>query len=269
MTLADLPKPIKMFYCYAPEDRRLFKQFKKQLAPLERLKTIGGWAIYEIRAGRDRAREIEMHLNTANIILLLVSPDFLASDLCYSIAIEQVLARHLKRETLVIPVLLRPALWQVTLLGNLQALPRNNKPITTWRDRDAAFLDVVIELWRLIKELMKEDYENHIPPGSRALERHDTVINKEAHKDMWNFTDNELEEVYAAYFRLIESARIVLYNKVQKMFAEKRWYSILEPYFVSLDAKYTYMERYVLFWDWNLKLDNGSIFGDWSFLVSR
>lgn len=77
----------------------------------------------------------------AQIILLLVSPDFMDSDYCYRKEMKQALERDQRREARVIPIILRHVYWQ-GILGNLQALPTDAKPVKSWPDIDEAFFDV-------------------------------------------------------------------------------------------------------------------------------
>ena len=86
--------------------------------------------------------EIDAHVNSADIILLLVSPDFLASDYCYKVEMETALDRHKQRAAVVIPIILRPVDWSGAPFGHLQALPRDGRPVTSWSNRDEAFTSI-------------------------------------------------------------------------------------------------------------------------------
>jgi TIR domain len=154
---SSIANSIRIFYCYAPEDKMLQKKLEEHLSPLQRSYHITTWSNHEIKAGSNWASEIEANLNAADIILLLVSSSFLASDLCYTLQIQQALERHEAGVSKVIPIILRPALWRETPLGKLQSLPRDNRPITQWRNRDAAFLDVAINIWVIIKDMFIEN----------------------------------------------------------------------------------------------------------------
>jgi hypothetical protein len=90
----------------------------------------------------DWKKIVDHHLDTASIILLLISADFVASDYCYGIEMQRAMERHEAGETHIIPILLRPVDWQSAPFGKLKALPSNGTPITEWRNRDAAFADV-------------------------------------------------------------------------------------------------------------------------------
>src|SRR5260370_1268376 len=95
-----------------------------------------------------------MHLNTANLILLLISSDFMNSDYCYGKEMRRALERHRAGTCRVIPILLRPTYWEDAPFSSLQLLPTDARPITRWPDRDEAFQNVVSEISRTIKDLL-------------------------------------------------------------------------------------------------------------------
>lgn len=142
----------KLFYCYAHEDKSLQDQLVKQLASLERLGLIAGWSDRDISAGQQWQNEIDKRLNAADIILLLISPHFMASNYCYSVEVKRAMERHEAGEARVIPIILRPVYWQEMPFGQLRALPTEGKPINDWRNRDKAFLDVVQGVRKVIEE---------------------------------------------------------------------------------------------------------------------
>jgi tetratricopeptide (TPR) repeat protein len=144
---------IEVFYSYAHEDNQLRKQLEKHLSILKRQGLITDWYDREINAGTDWEREIDRHLNTAQIILLLVSADFMASDYCYGLEMKRALERHESGEARVIPIILRPTDWKQAPFGKLQVLPRDGKPMTRWPDLDEAFLDITQGIRNIVKEL--------------------------------------------------------------------------------------------------------------------
>jgi hypothetical protein len=83
-------------------------------------------------------------VQTAHIVLLLVSADFLASNYCYDIEVTRAMARHEAGEARVIPIILRPVDWQSAPFGQLQALPKDGRPVRSWPDPDEAFLDIAL-----------------------------------------------------------------------------------------------------------------------------
>ncbi|HYT45669.1 MAG TPA: TIR domain-containing protein, partial [Methylomirabilota bacterium] len=148
---------VKIFVCYAHEDEDLLKKLKSHLQPFQRQGLIELWHDREITAGKEWKREIDLQLNNAQIILILVSPDFMASDYCYGIEMKRAMEKHEHGEAQVIPIILRHVTWQTTPLGKLQALPTDAEPITssTWQSIDEALLDVAKGLQKVINELSK------------------------------------------------------------------------------------------------------------------
>ena len=150
---------ITIFCCYAREDKDFLDELKKHLSALRRQNRIDIWYDGEIIAGTEWAQVIKMHLNTAKVILLLISPDFINSDYCYSVEMHSALERHKQRDARVIPIILRPVGgWEKIppgdiQLGYLQALPRDAKPVTMWVNRDEVWAEVVGGIERAISEL--------------------------------------------------------------------------------------------------------------------
>ena len=98
---------LKFFYSYASEDEEWRKRIEIHLSTLKRQGLISGWYDRNISAGTERKNEINIHLDEAHIILLLVSPDFIASDYCYSEEMKHAMELHETGGTRVIPIILR------------------------------------------------------------------------------------------------------------------------------------------------------------------
>jgi hypothetical protein len=146
-------KSLKIIFCYARKDEKLRKELEKHLSPLKRIYSIDSWFDKQIDPGSDWKNEIALQLNTANIILLLISSDFMASQFCYEIEMQRAIERHERGEACVIPIILRPTYWQDTPLGKIQALPRNGQSVTDrrWGRVDNALHQVVGEIKDLIE----------------------------------------------------------------------------------------------------------------------
>jgi len=145
--------PAKVFLSYAHEDEALRRALGAHLKPLERQGAVVVWHDREIRAGVDWAKEIDGRLQEADVILLLVSPDFVASDYCYEIEMDRALARHRAGEARVVPVILRPCDWQGCPFAKLAALPVDGRAVTAADNRDAAFLEVAEGLRKVVEDL--------------------------------------------------------------------------------------------------------------------
>ena len=146
-------QPLKLFYCYAHEDKALRLELDAHLSNMKRQKLIEAWYDREIMAGTVWEHEIDTHLNTSHLILLLVSAWFLASDYCYGIEMQKALQRHTEGKARVVPILLRPVEWEGAPFSHLQILPTEAIPVTRWADRNEAFEDIAKELRKVAKEL--------------------------------------------------------------------------------------------------------------------
>jgi formylglycine-generating enzyme required for sulfatase activity len=151
--VADQPKPISLFYSYSHRDEDLRLTLQRHLSALRRAGLIAEWHDRNIEAGDEWAREIDRNLATADIILLLISADFIDSDYCWSVETKKALARHDRGEAVVIPVILRPCRWGITPFAKLQSAPKDARPVTQWPDPDAAFDDVAAKIERVVLAL--------------------------------------------------------------------------------------------------------------------
>ena len=146
-------KPITVFYSYAHEDELLRKELEKHLTNVLSQGLINSWHDRLIVAGTEWGRAINEQLNTASLIFLLISPDFMASDYCYHIEMPQAMQRHHAEQARVIPIILRPIDWTDTPFSKLQALPTGGRPVTEWANADKAFLNVAMGVRDAIKDL--------------------------------------------------------------------------------------------------------------------
>lgn len=160
-----------VFFSYAHADEALRDQLEKQLALLKRQGIIETWHDRRIGAGAEFAREIDEHVDSDDIILLLVSPDFLDSDYCYEREMARALERHESGDAIVIPVILRPCEWHHAPFGKLNATPPDGRPITKFADRDDAMLEVAkavrVAAEKINSRRPKSGHD--IPPRSTAI----------------------------------------------------------------------------------------------------
>ncbi len=152
------PEGLKICFCYAREDETLLDQLKRHLKPLERQGIIDGWYDQDISADTEWEREIHEHLNTAHIILLLISPDFISSEYCYSVEMKRALERHEQGEACVIPIILRHVHWEIKSLYKLQALPKDALPVisSAWHSSDEALFNVVEGILKVFAEFSRQ-----------------------------------------------------------------------------------------------------------------
>ncbi|MHB1400679.1 MAG: toll/interleukin-1 receptor domain-containing protein, partial [Trichloromonadaceae bacterium] len=143
----------KVFFSYSHRDEVLRDELEKHLSILRRQGFIEVWHDRRIGAGGELAREISQNLETADVILLLVSSDFLSSDYCYDIEMKRAMERHSAEEARVIPVILRPCDWHDAPFGKLLATPPDGKPVTRFPTLDDAFVMVVADIKQALRQM--------------------------------------------------------------------------------------------------------------------
>ena len=183
---------ITVFYSYAHEDEKLRDELDKHLRVLERQGVIASWHDRKISVGKEWDKLIDERLETARIILLLVSPDFIASDYCYDNEMTQALERHDTGEARVIPVILRPCLWDAAPFAKLQAAPTDGNPVTKWPNKDAAFEDIA----RKIKAVAEEWASSKLVNKTIATSATRAVWNLPRRNRHFTGRENFLAELY-------------------------------------------------------------------------
>lgn len=155
--LADVPDTgISVFISYSHADEALKSELLKHLDPLRRIGWVKAWHDRKINPGGDWAKEISDNLQSADLILLLVSVDFINSTYCYDIEMEAAMERHGTGEAEVVPIILRDCLWQHTPFAKLQALPKDGKAVAAWPDRDEALTSVAAGIRQAVEAIRAE-----------------------------------------------------------------------------------------------------------------
>ena len=193
---------INLFFSYSHKDEQLRDELDKHLSILKRQKIINTFHDRRIYAGSDFSNEINSNLKTADIILLLVSSDFLASDYCYDNEMQYALARHERKEATVIPVILRPCDWQTSPFGKLMAIPKDGKPVTKFSCYDDAFLEITNEIKRLVNivnernEVIQEEASTSFPENTPFSRSSNLRITKSfSDHDKATFLDSAFEYI--------------------------------------------------------------------------
>ena len=148
-------EPVKIFISYAHKDETFKDKLVTSIANLKRQGFVSAWEDRQIPIGGEWDNEIKSALNDADVILLLISMDFIASQYCFDVEVARAIARHNdpNDNARVVPVIIRPADWQDTPFARLQALPKGALPVSKWPDEDEAYLDIVNQLKKLIKNM--------------------------------------------------------------------------------------------------------------------
>ena len=219
--------PVKIFFCYAHEDEPLLNKLKTHLRPLQHQELIDVWYDRDISAGIEWEQEISQHLQSAQIILLLVSPDFMDSDYCYSNEMKRAIERHETGEVCVIPVILRPVDWYHAPFSKFQVLPTSTKPVTNWHGRngrDRAFLDIAIGIRKVIEERW-----------ARSNIKNELQIQNLKH------TTGE----YTISVNLNPSIALIHVHRADILFEHRRYFEALDAYnlAISLEPNYAYAHK--------------------------
>jgi TIR domain/Effector-associated domain 1 len=202
-----MEKPCRVFCCYARRDQEFLLDLKTHLKSLEREGLITVKADIDISPGTEWEPTINHHLETADIILLLISPDFIASDYCFDKEMQEAIARHEQGTARVVPVIVRPASWHSLPFGKLQALPKDAQPISISQDRDTALLSVTKGIRLVVRELIANtpvakwkarddtfpDVSEGIPTGAQGRLRTDMPFNR--NEELWKALMNAFPQI--------------------------------------------------------------------------
>lgn len=143
----------KLVFSYSHVDEELRNELEKHLKPLQRLGLISTWHDRRITAGSELNGDINRHFQDADVILLLISPDFINSDYCYDVEVSHALQRHDKGEARVVPVILRTCDWHDLPFGKLMATPEDGYPISKFTHLEDGFYQVAQAIKSILKEL--------------------------------------------------------------------------------------------------------------------
>ena len=162
------PPSLQVFISYSHKDEELREELDIHLSNLKRQGKIQAWHDRAIEAGAEWDVEIKHQLEAAEIILLLITPRFIASDYCYDLEMQRAIQRHDDGTARVIPIIVKSCDWQGSPFSKLQVLPKDAKPVTKWDDRDEAFLDIVKGIRRAVETLQAKKPEG-VPSVKEAI----------------------------------------------------------------------------------------------------
>ncbi len=255
------PKPLKLFYCYARENKAEQIELDTHLIGLKRSRLIASWSDQDISAGTEWETHVQQELATAHIILLLISIHFMASDYCYGEEMQRALKRHEAGEARVIPILLRAVDWEDAPFSKLQMLPSDAKPISRWQHRDDAFEDIAKGLRKVVKELQislttKEEwleegdalydlkrFDDAIHAYDRAIALDPSYATAYNNKGLALYDLKRFDDAIHAYDRAIAldpSYAIAYNNKGNALYDLKRFDDAIHAYdrAIALDPSY-------------------------------
>jgi replicative DNA helicase len=150
-----MKEKVRIFYSYSHKDEDHKTSLETHLSILKRQGLMLDWHDRKIIPGETWEFEIDKFMNDADIIILLISPDFIASDYCYGKELEQAFERYKLGKSYVVPIIIRPVDWMIEPLGKIKALPKDGKPVTTWSNHDEAWLDITKGIRIVIEKVVK------------------------------------------------------------------------------------------------------------------
>lgn len=146
-------KPIGIFLSFADRDRSLVEEIERHLSILTRRDNIAIWHRDKIPHAANAEEETKKHLDTASIFLLCISADYIASEYLYE-EMEQAVKRSNEGSAWVVPIILRPCLWDNTPMATFQALPSDGRPVVSWKEQDAAFFNITTGIQTVVNEIL-------------------------------------------------------------------------------------------------------------------
>ena len=196
---------VKVFLSYSHIDEELRIQLDNHLSGLRRLEIIEIWHDQKIIAGTSWKQDINTNLLDADLILCLISSDFLASDFCVINEFQQSLDRHKNEKCIIVPVILRSCDW-FGVMGQIQGVPKDGKPVTIWDDKDEAFTDVVNSIKKTIDlildrkdKIKKLDEDKKLASLLKTIGAIEKSIVARPFKSPIKGTINDLPEGYQAW----------------------------------------------------------------------
>ena len=193
---------VQIFIAYSQKDRIFLDALRSHATPLLRKGNVTVWFDGEIRPGETWDDVIKANLHSADIILMLLSANALASDYFYEQEVKDAVERHKAGTALVVPVVLSACLWQKTPLAEIQGLPRGMKPIISYGNMDEAWNEVVEGLWEMVEEIEQGTTVKPVPVAPKPPQpvQSSTKTATAAEEHAWEFTsDTNTRVAYQKY----------------------------------------------------------------------
>lgn len=195
---------MKAFISYSHNDTALLDILHKHLKQLQREQLIQTWEDREIQAGGELNKQISYALEASQLFLALLSPDYISSSYCYEKEFERAMQRQEADELMIVPIILEPCDWLSTPFSKFKALPKDGKPISTWENKNTAFLDVAQNIRKLVnsdveKPIIKLNNPSPLSRNYRVQKDFDSIeklefLEKTFH-DIKEFMKRNIEEV--------------------------------------------------------------------------
>ncbi len=213
---------VEVFISYAHADAELRQELDNHLANLKYQGIIKTWNDHKISAGAVWEEEVNRQLDAAHVILLLISPRFMASNHSYDVQMKRAMERHETGEACVIPVILKPVDFQDAPFSHLKTLPQRYTDVVTAPNQDAAFLDVVEGIKGAIKRVIEERKKLYLEDFKEAY-RNDGYVSPlerillSQRKNDLGFLTEEVNEIEAKYLSAMGQYEQVLAAQLEHL----------------------------------------------------
>jgi len=195
-------QPLKAFISYSHQDTAMLDLLHKHLVQLQREGFIKTWEDREIQAGAKLDQQISKALGDSGLFLALLSPDYIASNYCYEREFEKALQLQDQGRLIIIPIIVEPCDWLHTPFNKFKALPKDGKAISTWENKNIAFLDVTQNIRRLVQT--EKDLTEKIQPSANNVLRNYRVQKDFDSIDKLEFLEKTFHEIKEFLKRYID-----------------------------------------------------------------
>ena len=195
-----MKQAVKIFCSYSHKDEELKNELENHLSILRRIGLIKVWTDRKILPGEYWQKRINGEIEKSDLILLLISSDFIASDYCFDVEVKKAIEKHEQNESMVVPILVRDCDWEGAPFEHIQGLPTDMKPIISkhWHSKDEGFRNVTSSLKKTIKIIIENKKEeqinefNNLPP---SIEAHRQFITKYIEGELVNKAKQKILEL--------------------------------------------------------------------------
>ena len=199
---------MKAFISYSHKDENYLERLKVHLAQMKREGLIDEWTDKEIHAGSSLDDIISVSLESSELFLALLSPDYIASNYCYDKEFEAAQKMQSEGNLIIVPIIVEPCDWQKTPFGQLKALPKDGKAVSEWTNPNNAFLNVIDELRKLTSK-SPAIATNDTGGASEKLLRNYKVKKHFSEVDNYNFKETSYEAIKKYFHSSVSELNVI------------------------------------------------------------
>lgn len=206
--------PLKIFYCYSHVDEVIRDELQKHTKMLERRGIITNWHDRKILPSQTWDKEISEKLSESDIVILIISADFISSDYCFEVEMQEALKLHKEGKLRIIPVCARTCDWKDAPFSHIQGLPLDMKPIMSegWHNSDEAYYNVVDGLKQLIEDILQEE---ELAESIISSEEEYVDVEIKINKKFESFSDTERENIVDGISKFLKLNKKIVIKSVK------------------------------------------------------